>query len=158
MISSFDKFKILIWKNWTIQKRNWKGGLFEILLPFLLVLAFTYSKKSFFEKMGKDEGTLQFTKDKVPNPSKCPLNNFASSNRVLYSPTSPWLTSMVNTSLKDVKGLEIQSFPNRSLLNDFLDKNKDSAIKPLFAIEFEDDLSVSIDHLSNTTDNNFNMS
>lgn len=44
---SFERFKILLWKNWIISKRNPKAGLFEILLPVALVLLMTWIKTLF---------------------------------------------------------------------------------------------------------------
>lgn len=39
---SFEKFKILVWKNWMIQKRNWKSGLVEIIIPIALIILVTW--------------------------------------------------------------------------------------------------------------------
>lgn len=44
---SFEKFKILMWKNWIIVKRNWKAALFEILFPILLILFMAWTKSVF---------------------------------------------------------------------------------------------------------------
>lgn len=35
MTSSWNKFQLLLWKNWTIQKRHYIQTLFEILIPVL---------------------------------------------------------------------------------------------------------------------------
>lgn len=35
MTSSWDKFQLLLWKNWTIQKRHYIQTIFEILIPVL---------------------------------------------------------------------------------------------------------------------------
>ncbi|XP_062542040.1 phospholipid-transporting ATPase ABCA3-like [Armigeres subalbatus] len=35
MTSSWDKFQLLLWKNWTIQKRHYFQTIFEVLIPVL---------------------------------------------------------------------------------------------------------------------------
>lgn len=33
--SAFEKFRLLSWKNWTIQSRHWVQTIFEVLIPVL---------------------------------------------------------------------------------------------------------------------------
>lgn len=33
--SAFEKFRLLSWKNWTIQSRHWIQTIFEVLIPVL---------------------------------------------------------------------------------------------------------------------------
>jgi hypothetical protein len=144
MTSSFEKFKILIWKNWTIQKRNWKSGVFEILLPFLIVLAFTYVKKNIDIGDNKQQGELVFTSEPIETPANCQrdyLDYFK--NGVHISPSIPWLTDTVTATLKDITGLSIKTYQNGAALNAFLDNNDNSTTKPLIGIQFDDDLPVS---------------
>jgi hypothetical protein len=42
---SWGKFKLLLWKNFTIQKRHKIGGLFELVFPILLSLILSWARK-----------------------------------------------------------------------------------------------------------------
>lgn len=143
MTSSFEKFKILIWKNWTIQKRHWKGGIFEILLPFLIVLIFTYVKKNI--DFDTTEGELYVypipTDFSANRDDECPSSYFA--NGAHMSPNSSYLTDMVRESLKDIGGLQFHTYRNAAALNEFLGQEFDERKKPLLAIEFDDNIPVS---------------
>lgn len=39
---SWAKFKLLLWKNFTVQKRHPIGGLFEIIFPIFLAFILAY--------------------------------------------------------------------------------------------------------------------
>lgn len=59
--SNWDKFRLLLWKNWVIQKRHYVQTLFEITIPVLacsllilvrgLVNPSTYTKPTNFESL-----------------------------------------------------------------------------------------------------------
>lgn len=62
MVSSdWEKFKLLLWKNWVIQKRHYVQTVFEIMIPVLacsllilvrgLVNPSTYSKPVTFDSL-----------------------------------------------------------------------------------------------------------
>ncbi|XP_055596271.1 phospholipid-transporting ATPase ABCA3-like [Uranotaenia lowii] len=61
MTSNWDKFRLLLWKNWVIQKRHYVQTIFEITIPVLacsllilvrgLVNPSTYSKPTTFESL-----------------------------------------------------------------------------------------------------------
>lgn len=58
---SYEKFKILLWKNWIIQKRNPKAAIFEILFPVLFMLLLAWARTQFdfnFDEI--PEGILDF--------------------------------------------------------------------------------------------------
>lgn len=44
---SFDKFKIILWKNWCVQKRNPKVAMFEILFPVILIVLMMWARSLF---------------------------------------------------------------------------------------------------------------
>lgn len=44
---SFDKFRVLTWKNWTLQKRRPIAGAVQILFPILVIVLFTWARNAF---------------------------------------------------------------------------------------------------------------
>jgi hypothetical protein len=44
---SFDKFRVLTWKNWTLQKRRPIAGAVQILVPIIIIVVFTWARNIF---------------------------------------------------------------------------------------------------------------
>lgn len=44
---SFEKFRVLFWKNWTLQKRRPISGVIQVLFPIVLVVLATWARNSF---------------------------------------------------------------------------------------------------------------
>lgn len=44
---SFDKFRVLTWKNWTLQKRRPIAGAVQILVPIIIIVIFTWARNIF---------------------------------------------------------------------------------------------------------------
>jgi hypothetical protein len=135
-------FKILLWKNWIIQKRNWKSGLFEIILPILIVAFFTYGKSQLPIDDSGAEGKIQEFSVHIHHPSFC-LGNV---NTFAISPKNIWIEEFVKIALKDVPGLKVVSFSNSKELNNFFESNKTTSAV-VYGIEFDDKLSVSCRNL-----------
>lgn len=135
-----EMFKIILWKNWIIQKRKWKSGIFEIIFPVLIVIFFTWEKSNM--KFGTDDkvGILSVEKTNIYDPSVCFM--YEVSKTVVISPKSPWIENFVREALKDVSNLQIVSYSDSKSLNTFLESNR-SSIEKIYGIEFDDQMSVS---------------
>lgn len=96
--SSWDKFKLLTWKNWIIQWRHKKRTFFELLIPLLstaLLLLIRYALGK-----GKPEETIFFNglESNVLHPLfTSPINAFA------YSPENPELNKLVTNAAALIK-------------------------------------------------------
>jgi hypothetical protein len=49
---TFDKFRVLVWKNWTLQKRKPISGAFQILFPIIVVVLATWARLTFGNLLG----------------------------------------------------------------------------------------------------------
>lgn len=143
---SFEKFRILIWKNWSIQKRHWKSGTFEVLFPVLLVIVFTWLFKEYARENEDIKSEIRGYYDDPQNYSRCYVRNSQPPMKVVFSPTSPWLESFIFESLdKSVPEnhiWELVGVNNSELLDQYLVTASDASI---LGIEFKDSLLV-FDH------------
>lgn len=58
---SVEKFKILMWKNWIIVKRNYKSAIFEIVLPIIFVVIFNWTRNQFLtDESGDNSFAITF--------------------------------------------------------------------------------------------------
>lgn len=64
---SFDNFRVLLWKNWTLQKRRPISGVFQIVFPIIIVVLATWGRNAF----GNEFGVLEITQ-----PENFELRNF----------------------------------------------------------------------------------
>lgn len=144
---SFEKFRILLWKNWTIQKRHWKSGIFEVIFPVLLIVLFTWVRHEAIKDDSTTESTVVSFDQTDYELSLCTLSGQNITN-IYYSPTSEWLEFLVRKTFSSDDIIKIESFPNSRELDQFLDKNR-TTNEPIFGIEFEDALQVSFKTVHN---------
>lgn len=134
---SFEKFRILLWKNWIIQKRHFKGLTFEIIFPTLLIILFTWVKILYGRD---DESYLQVFQGNIESPNSC-LNRTFGSPKIAFSPSSPWIEDILIKVFDGSEILEVEGFENSNALDIFL---RESATENfVVGIEFEDLLLVS---------------
>ncbi|XP_038108176.1 ATP-binding cassette sub-family A member 3 [Culex quinquefasciatus] len=135
--TSWDKFLLLLWKNWTIQKRHYVQTAFEIFIPAIacavlilirgLVDPVRFSEPTVWSSLPTD--TIEHILPEA-NPTIDPPINFM----LAYSPGGPLLDRLVsNAALQIREPLEVQAFDNATQLENFLRINN-----TLVGIEFPD--------------------
>ena len=134
---SFEKFRILIWKNWTIQKRHFKGLIFEIIFPTLLIILFTFVKKLYGQS---EESYLEVLEENPESATSC-INRSFGSPKIAFSPSSPWIEGILQTVFNGSETIELQGFTNSEALDSYLRGSTQENF--VLGIEFEDLLLVS---------------
>lgn len=133
---SFEKYRILVWKNWAIQKRHYISGIFEVIFPVLFVIVFTWIRSTFRD----DASTL--------STYNYPLEPFTSCyaydrplTKIAYSPKSVWVEEFLTTSLTEnsIDVLEFESFDSAQTLDHYLVSQQP---RNVLGIEFDDSLTV----------------
>lgn len=143
---SLEKFKLLCWKNFTLQKRHPIAGLFEILFPILIVLLFTFARNN----VDRENYPEIIFKEFPPNDYNYCSFSSDSIRTVGVSPsTNPALTELVK-SAEIFKKWKVQFFENAATLNDWL-LSENATIA---GVEFDDSLAVSTIIRMNTVDYN----
>ncbi|XP_053689710.1 phospholipid-transporting ATPase ABCA3-like [Sabethes cyaneus] len=122
MTSKWDKFLLLLWKNWIIQKRHYLQTLFEILIPALccsmlilvrgLVDPEKVTKPLIFDLMEAD--VLSVTPFQIP-----PVIS-----KIAYSPKNAILDDLLHDALKNhlrsVTDLTLEGYPDAQSLENLL--------------------------------------
>lgn len=133
---SLEKYRILVWKNLTIQKRHYISAIFEVIIPVIFVLLFTWLRSNF-----RYEDEQLYISNNTFGPA--PTTEYCYSydeyiTKVAYSPTSAW-TEQLLTTIFNVSNTEFESFDNALALDDYL-----VAVQPrnVLGIEFDDSLKV----------------
>jgi ATP-binding cassette subfamily A (ABC1) protein 3 len=152
MTSRWDKFKLLMWKNWLLQWRHKIQSLIEILIPVLfsalLVLIrslvtpdifperFIYSPlglKSFLDMLKLPEvrdaiRIMKYVKTRA---------NLTPSNTIFYSPENPALNSMMSL-VSNVTRFGLSGFNDSASLEVAMVKQN-----PFLGVQFPDEYAVS---------------
>jgi ATP-binding cassette, subfamily A (ABC1), member 3 len=133
---SVEKFKLLCWKNFTLQKRHPIAALFEIVFPILIVILFSAVRDN-FENKPHDE--LKFNSFKPLDYKNC-RSGYEPLLKLGVSPASNTaLADLVNSSVGKNSKMKIEFFDNSSSLDFFLSHENNTV-----GIEFNDKLAVSI--------------
>ncbi|EDS44170.1 ATP-binding cassette sub-family A member 3 [Culex quinquefasciatus] len=130
--SSWDKFVLLLWKNWTIQRRHYLQTAFEVLVPvlccsFLLLIRGVVKLRhvqssTVFNPLSTDV----LSRFKLPSDVQILL---------AYSPQNPILEGVVSRAAESLN-ITYRGYPNAVSLESTL---MNSSI--LAGVEFEDDLT-----------------
>ncbi|KAL1375767.1 hypothetical protein pipiens_017298 [Culex pipiens pipiens] len=130
--SSWDKFVLLLWKNWTIQRRHYLQTAFEVLVPvlccsFLLLIRGVVKLRhvqssTVFNPLSTDV----LSRFKLPSDVQILL---------AYSPQNPILDGVVSRAAESLN-ITYRGYPNAVSLESTL---MNSSI--LAGVEFEDDLT-----------------
>ncbi|KAG5679218.1 hypothetical protein PVAND_008802 [Polypedilum vanderplanki] len=117
---SFDKLKILLWKNWILQTRRPISAIFQLLFPIVVVILTTWARNSF----GGEYGV--FTKVKAneynfTSLSECTFEN-KPITKVFFAPNFEAYRNLVEISFEN---LEIVGFNNSREIWEEIDKLDD---------------------------------
>lgn len=134
----FEKYRILLWKNWIIQKRHYKSGIFELVFPVAFVIFFTWNKSQF----GKDEASSVTHYEYEYQDWRNCLISSGSIATVYYSPQSPWIDGFLGTLFNSRGDIEIHGFDNADALDRMLANSGLTNEEEYIGIEFEDSLRV----------------
>lgn len=134
---SFEKYRILVWKNWTIQKRHYITGIFEVILPVFFVIVFTCIRSTFRQ----DASSVYGYDAQLNDYWRCYLFDDPLS-KIVYSPKSAWVEEYLNIAFNDFLmelELEFESFDSAQTLDNYL-----NSVQPrnVLGIEFDDSLIV----------------
>lgn len=130
---SFEKYLVLVWKNWTIQKRHYISAIIEVILPVLIVILFTWLRSSFRH----ENEQLYLSNYTFPEFSYCHAWD-EQITKIVYSPKSVWTDEFLETVFKDTID-EYESFDNAQTLDGFLEVKQP---RNVLGIEFDDSLNV----------------
>jgi hypothetical protein len=114
-----EKFRLLCWKNFTLQKRHPISAFFEIVFPILVVLIFAFSK----DHLGTDQHQEQkFDSFSTPDYNDCSIYN-QKVRLGVYAGSNNRIADIVRDSVAKKSGWEFQTFPDVSDLESFLKEN-----------------------------------
>jgi hypothetical protein len=114
-----EKFRLLCWKNFTLQKRHPISAFFEIAFPILVVLIFAFAK----DHLGEDQLPEQkFVSFSTPKYNGCSIYN-QQVRLGVYAGSNERIADIVRDSVAKKSGWEFQSFGNVSDLELFLREN-----------------------------------
>lgn len=133
----FEKYRILLWKNWIIQKRHYKSGIFELVFPVAFVIFFTWNKSL----LGRDESSsVNHYESEYQDWRYCSIDR-GSITAVYYSPQSPWIEGFLGSVFNSRGDIEIRGFDNADALDRMLG-DPGLANEEYIGIEFDDSLRV----------------
>lgn len=132
---SLEKFKLLCWKNFTLQKRHPIAALFEILFPILIVVIFSFARSNLNPTEYSEK---KFNSFDPLNYNFCQTTTQQTFFKIGISPRgNPLIQKLINSSVGR-SGWSIDYFDNATELNSFLIRESNTA-----GIEFSDELAVS---------------
>lgn len=111
---SLAKLKVLIWKNWVLQKKRPFSSILQFLWPIITVVISAWLKNSF-------QVQYEFYSSRFERNFK--LSDFTACNRplkrILYSPNKAPLDRLIEESFKNYL-FDIEGYENGSLLREAL--------------------------------------
>lgn len=132
---TLEKFKLLCWKNFQLQKRHPIAGFFEVIFPIIIVLIFTFARSNVTSQTYQE---LTFEKFQPSDYSSCYMLSQKKIARVGISPSNnPALEKLIKSSIG--QSFTTEFFENAAALGVFLDRENDTVA----GIEFDDNISVS---------------
>ncbi|XP_058116458.1 phospholipid-transporting ATPase ABCA3-like [Anopheles ziemanni] len=125
--SSWDKFILLLWKNWIIQKRHYVQTLFEILIPVIacvvlivvrgLVDADVYDEPTTWNPL--ETNTIRHMLPEL-NPNITPPFTLL----LAYSPQSPLTDRIMQRAVEHIQEpIELAGYPNAHSMENFFRLN-----------------------------------
>lgn len=132
---NLEKFKLLCWKNFTLQKRHPIAGAFEILFPILIVGLFALAREN---TNSNEIPPINFGSFEPTDYRECQSFNNEQVTIIGISPNSSRpVVDIVQSSIG--KYLQIDWFENAAALNEWLESENVTVA----GIEFDDALAVS---------------
>ena len=136
---SFAKLRILLWKNWILQRRRPFSGILQIVFPILIVVVTAWMKNSL-------QNNYNFYGNRFEGEFS--LANFSICNRtlerVLYYPTNEAYDKLIQDSFNNIE-VELRGFNTSSDLSTEFWRNEDEI--QMTAIEFSSESLVSFNCL-----------
>jgi hypothetical protein len=152
---TFDKFRVLVWKNWTLQKRKPISGCFQILFPIIIVVLATWARNTF----GNALDLLDRTEEQVfelKNFTACTYNDpFDNGNLEIplegihFSPNNSVFTTLINNAFGGLPYTIVGYSTAEELRNEFWY----SGLSQRVAIILETEEQVSHQNTTNKNDN-----
>ena len=135
----FEKFKLLCWKNFTLQKRHKVAGIFEILFPIVIVYIFVFARNNSGSHTSPEILFPSFVVDKL---SSCGISyNFQITSAAVSPDSNEELKSLVKDAIGD--SMTVTYFKDSSALNEYLRSQKRNASEVAVGLEFSDSIAVS---------------
>lgn len=133
---SLEKFKLLCWKNFTLQKRHPIAALIEIVFPILIVLVFSFART----KVNPQTHEVVEYKSFFPSSYKdCRTSSYEPFVKLGVSPESNQkLVELVNSTVVRNSKFQLVTFGNASDLENFVTRENFT-----IGIEFSDKYAVS---------------
>lgn len=132
---SLEKFKLLCWKNFTLQKRHPIAGFFEIIFPIIIVLIFAFARSNLTPVINPE---LRFESFQPNNYKSCLSMESDRITKIGISPSNNQaLEKLIESSIG--KGFSVEFFENAAALDSFLLTENVTVA----GIEFEDKIAVS---------------
>lgn len=97
---SFDKFRVLTWKNWTLQKRRPIAGALQILFPILVIVIFTWARNVIGNEFDIFRATDDAQSFELGNFTACTGGESVPLTRIFFAPNS----SAYNELMQDAFG------------------------------------------------------
>lgn len=111
-----EKYKLLCWKNFTLQKRHPVALILEILFPILIVLLFSFARRN-VERENHEK--ITFREFRILNYSDCYSQQHDSIDRVGIAPSNEALNTLID-SMEISKYWKIEFFENSALLDEWI--------------------------------------
>ncbi|KAL5277954.1 ABCA3.2 family protein [Megaselia abdita] len=123
--SDWDKFRLLLWKNWVLQWNHKISLCLELFIPVIFALLLVLVRTLV---VPEDEGITKYPPISINNLSL--MSTDASSSQKIkfelaYSPENPLLDKLVKTAANDLKIHRLPMLPNLWSVNTSAHKNSD---------------------------------
>lgn len=112
---SFEKLRILVWKNWTLQRRRPIAGCFQILFPIAVVVAIVWGRNAIGNQIGAFEGT-QEEEYSLRNFSACTVNDDRPLRKIFFTPDDTHYETLIRNSF-NWSDFTYEGFENETSLN-----------------------------------------
>jgi hypothetical protein len=112
---SFDKFSVLTWKNWTLQKRRPISGTFQVVFPIFIVIMIVWARWMFGDRIGAFDGHEEVIEYRLQNFTVC-----QSDMVVAFAPNNSVYVDFMNEAFGtrfEVIGFETEGDLNQYWLN-----------------------------------------
>ena len=148
---SFDKFRVLMWKNWTLQKRRPIGAAVQVLFPIIIVLLVTWARNSFGNQYGLlTETEEQYTDIDLKNYSLCTYDDIEGISYPLenihFAPNNEAYSTLLRGAYERLNFTVIGHANRSEMMNAFYSNNEHHV-----AIDLTSDFEVSNRTLSDVT-------
>jgi hypothetical protein len=112
---TWEKLKLLCWKNFTLQRRHPVAGLCEILFPVMIALLFAYTKSMSPKRV---DPAIIFESSELLGLENCTITSqYRPIEKIGFSPGD---SVALRNILEKVSSIEIESLADSIKLDEFL--------------------------------------